>query len=417
MTLSNSRFTDRLNTNYVPSDCEVLEIRTLLVDPTEEIARIDAQIAEMESSLVQLRKKRGLLQQPIDAHRALISPMRLIPQDILQEIFLLCLPSKHNALIDPNEAPLLLGRISRHWRDVAYSTPMLWSSIHIPALDYGHAPPNLLLRLEKIVAVWLERSASCALSVSLYDFVNRVDYNPNLEEHPLVLQLVAVSRRLRNLGLAADAEHLRPLLQLGPEDLPLLRRIHMQTPSNQRPSTNLLQTPTLRDLKLSVFGIEDLLALPLPWSQLTTLHLDSNGRRTEHGRQGGVDLDGALDVLRQCSNIEQCEIRVTKRSEFSGSAQNQPPIIVPRLHTLVISGRILLFQTWIADLVAPNLRSLRIGSEPTGTTPPNQECLSVDIASNRFTSTSILELLRSFPMISHFRVLSNAYFPPRVATR
>ncbi|KAF7335268.1 F-box domain-containing protein [Mycena sanguinolenta] len=112
MSVFHSRFTNRLNTNYVPSPSEILEIRALLEGPTEEIARIDAQIEEMELALTQLRDKRALLQRPIDAHRALISPMRLIPQDVLLEIFFSCLPSEHNALIDPTEAPLLLGRIS-----------------------------------------------------------------------------------------------------------------------------------------------------------------------------------------------------------------------------------------------------------------------------------------------------------------
>ncbi|KAF8214886.1 hypothetical protein K438DRAFT_1561983, partial [Mycena galopus ATCC 62051] len=130
MSLSDSPFTNRLNTNYVPSDSEILQIRTLLVDPSNELAHIDAQIKEMEFALTQLKEQRASLERPVDAHKALISPMRHIPQDVLLEIFFSCLPSEHNALIDSAEAPLILGRICRHWRSVAYSTPMLWSSIH-----------------------------------------------------------------------------------------------------------------------------------------------------------------------------------------------------------------------------------------------------------------------------------------------
>ncbi|KAF7364864.1 hypothetical protein MVEN_00356700 [Mycena venus] len=111
-------------------------IRALLVDPADELAKLDAQIEEIEITLSQLKEKRTLLKAPIDAHRALISPMRHVPLDVLQEIFFPCLPTEHNALIDPAEAPLLLGRICRHWRSVSYSTPMLWSSIHIPSLHY-----------------------------------------------------------------------------------------------------------------------------------------------------------------------------------------------------------------------------------------------------------------------------------------
>ncbi|KAF7348246.1 F-box domain-containing protein [Mycena sanguinolenta] len=118
----------------------------------------------MEIALGQLKEQRALLQLPIDAHLALISSMRRIPQDVLLEIFLACLPTEHNALIDFDEALLVLGRI-RHWRQLAYSTLMLWNSIHIPALNYSLTPPGILLRFKSIAKSWLERSALCPLSV------------------------------------------------------------------------------------------------------------------------------------------------------------------------------------------------------------------------------------------------------------
>ncbi|KAF7374640.1 hypothetical protein MSAN_00348900 [Mycena sanguinolenta] len=182
MSLYNSPFTSHLNTNYVPSDSEVLEIRARLVEPADELARIDARIEEMEIALVQLKEERALLKTPIDAHRALISPIRRIPQDVLIGIFLACLPSEHHALIDPAEAPLLLGHC-RHWRGVAYSTPMLWSTVHIPWPEFCEAP-NILLRLEKIVEEWLTRSAACSLTVSLFDSTSRFDPDDPLMHPP-----------------------------------------------------------------------------------------------------------------------------------------------------------------------------------------------------------------------------------------
>ncbi|KAF7348306.1 hypothetical protein MSAN_01784300 [Mycena sanguinolenta] len=402
MSLSNSPFANRLNTNYVPSDSEILEIRALLVDPTEEIARIDAQIAEMESALAQLKEKRGLLQKPIDAHRTLISPIRLIPQDVLLEIFFACLPTKHNALIDYNEAPLLLGRICRQWRSVAYSAPVLWSSIHIPPFNYLSTPPNVLLGLERIVAAWLERSATCPLSVSVFDYINS-----KLEKHPIILLLASVAGRLRSLALAGDVELAKPLLRLGAEDVPLLKTIRLKTPTSQRPTLDLLQIPSLEDLTLCISTSENPLSLPLPWSQLTTLRFECYGHR--HSRDGGLDFDGALDVLRKCVNLEYCEIRVCSRSsQNSGLTRNSSSILLPRLHTLFLGGWHFRLEKWISDLVAPNLRSLQIREEPTGTAPPSHGCLSVDIDVNRFTSTSVHELLQAFPLISHLQLSSKA---------
>ncbi|KAF7346535.1 hypothetical protein MSAN_01881600 [Mycena sanguinolenta] len=398
MSLSDSPFTDRLNTNYVPSPSEILEIRSLLVDPLEEIARIDAQIEKMELTLAQLREKRALLQRPIDAHRALISPMRLIPRDILLEIFFACLPSEHNALIDLSEAPLLFGRICRHWRSVAYSTPMLWSSIHIPPLDYLNTPPNILSGLERVVEAWLERSAACPLSISLYDLTNRLEFNPNLGKHPLALQIIAVSRRLRYLALAGDAELLCPILQLGSEKLPSLKTFQMITLSNQTPSTNILDIPTLKDVALTVLE-----------NSAFTLSLAGQCM----AKTGGLDFEAALDVLRRCPNLEQCEIRVTTYSVHSGS--NPSPIMLPQLHTLALIGWDFDVHKWV-DLVAPNLRSLRIGAVSTPSTPPSNEgYLSADIDFTRFIATSLREFLQSLPMISHLQLVASLVRPGSVS--
>ncbi|KAF7348311.1 hypothetical protein MSAN_01784800 [Mycena sanguinolenta] len=410
MSLSNSRFTNRLNTNYVPSDPEVLEIHTLLVAPTGKLAQIDAQIEALELTLGQLKEQRAALKAPIDAHKALISPMRRIPQDVLLEIFFACLPTEHNAVIDPAEAPLVLGRISRHWRDVAYSAPMLWSSIHIPALNYFFAPPHILLRQEKIVEAWLERSATCPLSISFIDHTDYVD-SP-LDKHPLIQQLLAVSRRLRRLTLTGTAETFRPLLQLGPEEVPQLKSFRMKSMSSCPDPTNILEISTLQDVALIITGSIDPLSIPLQWAHLTSLRFECHGRWSAHGQEGGLDFDGALDLLRRCPNVRHCEIRVTKYLEHYDLTS---PIVLPHLHTLVLRGLQSRFQGWISHLVMPKIRSLYIGDLIGSDTPidlPGDGYLSVDLDVNRFTSTGLRELLQSFPMISRLRLFSEPFPPP-----
>ncbi|KAF7356380.1 hypothetical protein MVEN_00970400 [Mycena venus] len=316
MSLADSPFADRLNTNYVPSDSEVFDIRRILVDPADELARLDAEIKDMEIALSQLKERRALLKMPIDAHMALISPMRRIPQDVLVEIFFSCLPLQHNALIDPAEAPLILGRICRDWRRVAYSTPMLWSSIHIPAPNYCSASTALLSRLENLVEAWLERSATCALDISLYHTTILAD----VEIDPLISQLLPVSRRLRHLALSGDAKLFRPLLQLGAEDLPLLKSIRIETGTyeifDDHPSAaSALQIPTLRDVSLRLAESVDPLLLPLRWSQLTGLRLHCSSFWIATGPVGGLTLGGALEVLRRCPNLERCQLRMNGGSD------------------------------------------------------------------------------------------------------
>ncbi|KAJ6466400.1 hypothetical protein C8R45DRAFT_1021598 [Mycena sanguinolenta] len=366
----------------------------------------------MELALTELRAKRALLQKPIDAHMALISPMRHLPQDVLLEIFSSCLPSEYNALIDPSQAPLLLGRICRHWRDVAYGAPMLWNSIHIPPL-HELAPPHILLELERKVAAWLGRSATCPLSVSFSSFIN--DFGFNADKHPLILQLMAVSRRLRCVVLTGDDKLLRPLLQLGPEDVPLLKRIHIRSLSDGRPFTNILQTPTLEDIAL-LSVLDNPISLPLQWPLLKRFRFECHDRWSEHGLVGSLDFAGALDVLRQCPHLEQCEIRVNKFSALEdplGLAPKPPSIILPQMHTLILKGPRFRLEKWRPELVAPNLRFLQIGDVPSGDLLPRTSgLLSVDIDSNCFTTTSLHEFLQSFPMISHLRMSTQLHNTP-----
>ncbi|KAJ7133614.1 hypothetical protein C8R44DRAFT_611447, partial [Mycena epipterygia] len=121
-----SPFADKLKTNYISSNKEIGEIHTLVVEPLDQLARLDTEIDEMQAVLDQLKAKRHLLKEGIEDYRTLSSPMRRIPRDVLQEIFISCIPTKHNAVIHPREAPMLLGRVCSYWRNVAHSTPNIW---------------------------------------------------------------------------------------------------------------------------------------------------------------------------------------------------------------------------------------------------------------------------------------------------
>ncbi|KAF7346510.1 hypothetical protein MSAN_01879100 [Mycena sanguinolenta] len=227
---------------------------------------------------------------------------------------------------------------------------------------------------------------------------------------PLAPQILAVSYRLRYLALAGDAELLRPILQLGPADFPLLKSMRMKSLSTQTPCTNILEVPTLEDVTLYMTGSNDPLSLPLRWLQLRRLRLECFIEWPE--AEGGLGIDGALQVLRMCPNLEWCELRVTKHSEHSGLASNMTPIILPQLHTLVLSGWEFHFDKWI-DLVAPNLRSLQIGqiNSPPNPSQSNSRRLTVDLDFTRFTTRSLQEILRSLPMISHLQLVPSTYEP------
>ncbi|KAJ7810027.1 hypothetical protein B0H14DRAFT_2379335 [Mycena olivaceomarginata] len=94
-----SPFASRLGTNYIPPDGEVLEIQSLLVKPVSRIKRLDDQIADLQKAISELNEERSSVTDYVEAHRALIFPARRLPLDMLQEIFVACLPTHRNCVM------------------------------------------------------------------------------------------------------------------------------------------------------------------------------------------------------------------------------------------------------------------------------------------------------------------------------
>ncbi|KAF8213683.1 hypothetical protein K438DRAFT_1550126, partial [Mycena galopus ATCC 62051] len=125
-----SPFILRLGTNYCPTDEEVAEIKSHLVEPSLRLKELDDKIAELQKAIDKLAEERDGLGAYVGAHKALISPVRRLPLDIIQEIFIACLPTHRNCVMSASEAPILLGRICSSWRALSLSTPRLWASLH-----------------------------------------------------------------------------------------------------------------------------------------------------------------------------------------------------------------------------------------------------------------------------------------------
>ncbi|KAJ6573528.1 hypothetical protein DFH09DRAFT_868682, partial [Mycena vulgaris] len=102
-----SPFTSKLGTNYCPSDEEQIEIQTFITEPTRRLQRLDDEITELRKAIEKLADERDNLKLSayVDAHRALISPVRRLPLDIIREIFMACLPTHRNCGMSAVEAP------------------------------------------------------------------------------------------------------------------------------------------------------------------------------------------------------------------------------------------------------------------------------------------------------------------------
>ncbi|KIK62003.1 hypothetical protein GYMLUDRAFT_84663 [Collybiopsis luxurians FD-317 M1] len=217
-----SPFASVLGTNYVPSLAELAQLKTALVGPQQELYRLESEITRVQAALDCLLSEKKRVEAYIDAHQALMSPIRQIPFETLAEIFSWCLPSETAyGVRSLKHAPLLMTMVCRDWRRVAKETPQLWSSLHI------YLPPRFSQNAasQRIAGLtsWLQHSAKLPVSISLHGGF----YTPgiNYPEAPgnmalMVKSLVAFRDRIKHMNLALKRADLMIFLELLPSNSP-----------------------------------------------------------------------------------------------------------------------------------------------------------------------------------------------------
>ncbi|ESK93975.1 hypothetical protein Moror_12932 [Moniliophthora roreri MCA 2997] len=139
-----------------------------LASTVDPLSPLDTSILLSREAIRRLEIERDSIHVSLEQHRALLSPIRRIPTEMLAEIFQRCLPDELYVRPSPQDAPLLLGQVCSSWRQLALGTSSLWSSIHITVDEKG-CHPHLPL-----VEVWLSRSATKPLAI-------RIDENLRIE--------------------------------------------------------------------------------------------------------------------------------------------------------------------------------------------------------------------------------------------
>ncbi|KAF8800303.1 hypothetical protein BYT27DRAFT_7021125, partial [Phlegmacium glaucopus] len=135
-------------------------------------------IKRIETILDSLKRKRANIQKSIDDCNTVLAPVRRLSMDILSVIFIDCLATHRNPVMDASEAPILLTHICRDWRSIALSIPRLWSRIYIPLLQgVTRYPYDSLLSIQdwecrmearyEETQRWSRLSGACPLSIAI----------------------------------------------------------------------------------------------------------------------------------------------------------------------------------------------------------------------------------------------------------
>jgi len=320
-------FAELLRNNELPSEAEFQEATQLRSQANDDVLQIDAEIQRLQA-------RREQVQSSIDIYNIILSPVRRLLPDILQEIFYHC-TSQPYPILSATEAPMLLTRVCSLWRSVALSSPRIWTRLHIPLPGDPRISPNYgsygmrddravevrrqifskMIQLRcRAVKDWLDRSGSLPLSLSIsYPFECEPSTNGDTTEvdevvDPLFLTIQPFASRWRHLDLSVPFHIYRKLEAKIPLDnLSMLRYfkgtifLHSYTPP--QPALiplRIIELPALEALSISCIQLTmNLLLYPNSWDRLTDICFETPVSDTD-----------LLDVLKQCHKIITLDVNI-----------------------------------------------------------------------------------------------------------
>ncbi|KAJ7256101.1 hypothetical protein C8J57DRAFT_1473122 [Mycena rebaudengoi] len=292
-------------------------------------SRLRARLAALNALIDTLVAERLRLQAEVDS---IVYPVLTLPTEITVQIFRHALPPSPDP--SPLAAPLLLGQICRQWREIALNSHELWQS-----LSFSNHRSIALLQM------WLSRSGNSPLNYS-------IACSDPVAADALIDTSLQHSHRWEDVtsGLPFTS-----FSRLAIRTLPILRRIAVQlfqktlgegAPDVLSDGVIIADAPLLRAVHIGT-------NFDLPWSQLTSLVVDSN-----------LNVGECMDLLPKCPAL--VELTVSTYDADVSSARTHPHITLNSLESLSVN---LGPSSVLQFLTLPHLRVLSLTSDLDHHTP------------------------------------------------
>ncbi|KAI6044032.1 hypothetical protein EDC04DRAFT_2646812 [Pisolithus marmoratus] len=267
--------------NFVPVPRDITHIDQVLHQRHAQLIDISYQLSIVQSAFWKLAAFQTRLEESAShvrlsavSHKALTSPIRRVPPEVLGEIFYHCLPTAPYVTPRDVEGPMVLTQVCRHWRAVAMSTPRLWTSmtLHLDrATEEGY---------RSMCEAWLGRAKSLPLAMRV---LSDLDSPDPTTQACIVSWLRPLLMRCHDFWWHGPA--LDPLLDSDSEvstitcaisPTPYLSRLRVTSHRGMAYTVCLPgPAPYLRTvfLQCTTHHLRSLDQISLPWFQLTELSL------------------------------------------------------------------------------------------------------------------------------------------------
>ncbi|KAJ7147734.1 hypothetical protein C8R43DRAFT_1069506 [Mycena crocata] len=258
--------------NDPPEISDISLIKAIVSKADARLAYLDSEITRLQDRLEGLHEERASLASYRAQNCGILSPLRKMPPEVLEEIFLWTLPSAGEVLrrgkSDTRDSPWLLTHISSVWRAVALSTSSLWSLVAI-----GYSGDRIDLSSPHLLSM-TETQIQRAHNLRIH-FHGSEDLDPQPQTE-MFRCLAEYSSRWTELSIGLTS-HLVPLMASLRDRLPCLRRLWIQwdQPESQEAveSIDCFETATSL-LDAGVYNEHRYISVSLPAHHLTRYHLD-----------------------------------------------------------------------------------------------------------------------------------------------
>lgn len=336
--------------NDPPTSIQADSLRAQLSQQKQEEAKILSEIKSLQSRLNTCRATQKQT-------RALLSPLRWYPQEMLSAIFEAAYDSDRWSFAD---RPFILASVCRRWREVVLSNSYLWRRLYVPLHTMSSTKLPFLSTL-------LQRSADRPILLRIETNPSYADLENSLSPARLnaLKELLKHSHRLQKVCIVGAPDMvLRAILNkdFGASGLPLLEDVELSYGESNASTWDRKQWEYFRILH-SAPGVRK---LTLDATQFNASSLRIPGTLTELSitpmEATEFDESHCLRILEGCRKLQTCTLALTD----NGGNPRPPgsvPIVLPDLHTLWLSAGFSL-EDLLVSLELPALRDLTLSALP-----------------------------------------------------
>ncbi|KZP19264.1 hypothetical protein FIBSPDRAFT_568009 [Athelia psychrophila] len=391
----------------IPSPLDQNDVKHSISDIVGRLSRLekhteqlDALARELEAAQRRCAEEHGILEEALLEYQSVVTPIRMIPDDVLSEIFV---AQGADRLAYSSKSPLVLAGVCRRWRSVCLSMPCLWTHFHATSRS-GRAEDTQ--DKANLMRIFTNRSGACPMQVTLdMDIASSDGWGKEEEKTMLVNEIIKSAGRWQALEICFSGGSFWQLQRvLDASQLQLFKTLEiLRIVANQDNVEPLSIFACAPRLKRVTFNGPSFPGLKLPWGQIENL--------TSKVDATSSSMQFLVATLAQCPNLVHGYFGLRNGGEYDDDDDQVSSHLAPvriNLQSCIIEvpGR-RMFQEFFDGLDLPSLSVLHIysrsyvdvWSQPSFSHFMQRSCCTLKrltLEIKRFPTSDLLEVLTVF---------------------